>query len=228
MEAGPLPAWPTFDPRRARLCRWCLLQDRVSGVAAAAASAVGPSRSSSSSESSPAAPPSYPPPHPPTLLFFPIADIQLKAALAPSAGALTSRRLLSHGRPGGGRPPPSPPPPFVSAPVVPPPPRRSGNNRLLHHFLKRAVVRGPPWPRSKVWGGGDGGGRAAMRSGDIRGRVAAVAAGRGCQSKEEEDAGKRRPRSRRGRAKVAPFDLYRRRVGPGPQRYRSPHPLIAG
>lgn len=142
--------------------------------------AVGPSRSSSSSAVHHRL---TPPP-------FPFFNVQLKVALAPLPERWRLDGCLAMKDRESARPPLSPPSRAL-------PPRCSGTIVSQRHFLKRVVV--PVWgPRRLVRQEGTekGGHWATMRSGNTRGRAAAVIdrmwlSIMAAAAKEEEDSGKR-------------------------------------
>lgn len=118
---------------------------RIGSVSHGGTAAVAPSRSSSSSAAHhqllcpPTPSPSLPRPPPPPASIFHL-ECPIKSGSDSSAGALTSRRLLGHERPGSCPAPLSPP---LSTPSGAPPPCRSGTIAGQRHFLKRVVV--PVW-----------------------------------------------------------------------------------
>lgn len=111
----------------------------------------------------------------------PISHLQcpIKSGSDSSAGALTSRRLLGHERPGSCAAPLLPP---LSPPSGAPPPHRSGTIAGQRHFLKRVVV--PVWGPRRLAGKEkkDGGNERPCGETTPENERLLSSAGCGCQS----------------------------------------------
>lgn len=118
---------------------------------------------------------------PPALLPASISHLEcpIKSSSDSSDGALMSRRLLGHERPGSCPTPLSPP---LSPPSGAPPPRRSGTIAGQRHFLKRVVV--PVWGPRRLAGKEEKDGRNERPCGaaTLENERLLSSAGCGCQS----------------------------------------------
>lgn len=145
---------------------------RTGSVSHGGTVAVGPSRSSSSSAAHDRLPSS-----PQTHISH--LECPIKSGSDSFAGALTSRRLFGHERPGSCPAPLFPP---LSPPSGAPPPRRSGTIAGQRHFLKRVVV--PVWGPRRLAGKEkkDGGNERPCGEATPENERLLSSAGCGCQS----------------------------------------------